>query len=322
MGLAVLVAMAADLVFGEPKTSAHPVALIGRAMGKVGEGLRIRASRPASKRIMGAVLVGGFVAVAFSLSYLLIARSGQILPEFGWAVNTVFIWLSISVGELIIACKKINRLLESGGLAEARRQLRCLVGRDPDNLTDRQVRTAALESLAENLVDAGVAPLFYAFLGGGALAFAYRIINTMDSMFGYKNDTYIDFGWAAARLDDMAAWVPARLTVIFLAAANRICGREFRTGIRAAFNDGSKHPSPNSGLPMAAMAGALDIQLGGQRLYNGKAVLYGYFGKNAGKIDDETVNKAAGLAAAAFFISAIAGSLIGVYIKGVSWLIG
>jgi adenosylcobinamide-phosphate synthase len=321
MGIAILIAVAADMAFGEPKTPCHPIALVGRAMGRIGKVLHLWAKTPLSRRIMGTFLVAGLVVTSFVFSSLVINLVRYLFPDIGWVGDTLFIWLSISVGELIITCKKINSGLEAGSPEEARRQLRCLVGRDLDSLTDRQIRAASLESLAENLVDAGVAPLLYALLGGGALAFTYRIINTMDSMFGYKNETFIDFGWASARLDDIASWVPARLTVICLVSANALCGHGFRDGIRAVFSDGAKHPSPNSGLPMAAMAGALGIQLGGQRLYNGEAVVYGYFGESVKQITAGTVHKASGLVTRAFFASATAGILIGAYFKGVSWLI-
>ncbi|MDP1808754.1 MAG: adenosylcobinamide-phosphate synthase CbiB [Actinomycetota bacterium] len=322
MGIAVLIAVACDLAFGEPKTRWHPIALIGRAMDKAGAALRARATGRTSKRAMGVLLVLAFSIASLYLSGILILGSNRLFPGFGWAANALLIWLSISVGELIIVCRKINSRLGTGKIDEARQLLRCLVGRETDDLNEQQIRTAALESLAENLVDAGIAPLFYAFIGGGPLAFTYRIINTMDSMFGYRSETYIDFGWAAARLDDVASWVPARLTVAGLALANRLRGRGFWSAVKAAVSDGGKHPSPNSGPAMAAFAGALDIQLGGQRLYEGIPVVYGYFGADIKRIDADMVDAAAGLAARTFVTLAALGVLVAMSFQGVSWLIG
>lgn len=319
MSAAILLAVLIDLAFGEPKSGRHPVALIGRAMAKAGERLRLRMSSARGKRAMGTILVAGFVVASFALSSMLIAAANRLAPAAGWAANAMLIWLSISVGELIIICKKIDRKLESAAVGEARQLLRSLVGREAGELNSLQIRTAAIESLAENLVDAGIAPLFYAFIGGGTLAFTYRVINTMDSMFGYKNDKYVDFGWAAARIDDAASWLPARLTVACLALANRLGGRGFRNGIKAALRDGAKHPSPNSGLAMAALAGSLEIQLGGPRLYEGHPVVYGHFGKDIKPIDSNMINDASALAARTFLTVAVLGILIDFYIRGPAW---
>lgn len=322
MGIAVLIAVACDLAFGEPKTRWHPVAVVGRALDIAGSALRVRAAGRTSKRAMGVFLVLAFSLASFTLSWMLVLWSSRLFPGFGWIADTLLIWLSISVGELIIVCRKINKRLQRGEIDAARLLLRCLVGRETDDLSEEQIRTAALESLAENLVDAGVAPLFYALIGGGPLAFTYRIINTMDSMFGYRNETYIDFGWAAARLDDLASWAPARLTVAWLALWSRIRGRAFWPAVRSAWSDGGKHPSPNSGLAMAAFAGSLDIRLGGERFYEGIPVVYGYFGADIERIDADTVDAAARLAGGAFLTLAALGVLAAAYFQGATWLTG
>jgi len=183
MGIAILAAVFVDLAFGEPKTRLHPIALLGAIMAKVDVALRSLARRPLARRIAGLFTVMLFVALTYMVGTLIVLSARRVFPGFEWVAHAVLVWLSISTGELVIVNMKINRALESGDIDGAKSLLKCLVGRDVDKLNEDQIRAAALESLAENLVDAGIAPLFYAFIGGGALAMAYRVINTLDSMF-------------------------------------------------------------------------------------------------------------------------------------------
>jgi len=321
MALAVMLAIIVDLAFGEPRGVYHPIAIIGRAMAAADRRIRPRLTRPAAKKLAGLAVTVCFTVGSYLLAAGAISLAARWATWLGWGVEAVFIWLSISLGELTGLNRKINERLDAGRLDEAGSLVRRLVGRDTDDMSGDQIRTAALESLAENLVDAGIAPIFYALLGGGALAFAYRITNTLDSMFGYKNADYIDFGWSAARLDDLASWLPARIVVLSLSLASFLSGRDFKTVLSAVRVDGRKHASPNSGLAMAAMAGALDIRLGGVRRYEGEARLYGYFGDGREAFGSDVAVSANSLAVKALIVTTFIGLAVGAICKGYVWLI-
>ena len=165
-------------------------------------------------------------------------------------------------------------------------------GTDPDTLIDFSASINPLsppgcvsQLLLESTVDGIIAPLFFAVLGGAPLAIAYKAINTMDSLFGYKNDAYLEFGWAPARLDDLANWFPARLALPVIAVSAALCGLSGKNSFAVAIRDGSKHPSPNSGFPEAAMAGALGIRLGGTSFYSGEINRKPFIGDNLRELE-------------------------------------
>jgi adenosylcobinamide-phosphate synthase len=165
-------------------------------------------------------------------------------------------------------------------LKGARIRLSHLVGRDTDTLEEKGLLKATIESLAENASDGIIAPLFYFAIGGLPLAITYKAINTMDSMVGYKNDKYKNFGWAAAKLDDIANYIPARITGMLISISAAIVSPSlFTCSLKTMFRDGRKHPSPNSGMPEAAMAGALGVRLGGPSSYRGLVVEKPYIGE-------------------------------------------
>ncbi len=162
--------------------------------------------------------------------------------------------------------------LGRGDLPGARQALAAIVGRDTADLDEGEVWRATIETVAENASDGVIAPLFYLFLGGPALALAYKAVNTLDSMVGYKNERYLLFGWASARCDDLANWLPARITGLLMVAAAPLTGLSCRQAWRIMCRDGKNHSSPNSGIPEAAAAGALGVRLGGTNWYFGRPV--------------------------------------------------
>jgi adenosylcobinamide-phosphate synthase len=195
-------------------------------------------------------------------------------------VWTTLPWLDIYWIYALLACRDLDaqasrvvRALEKNDLAEARRRLSWIVGRDTECLDEHGVMRATVETVAENLSDGVIAPLFYLAIAGPLGMTAYKAVNTLDSMVGYRNERYREFGWAAARIDDVANYLPSRLTSVLVWVAALLPGFYARQSIRVTLRDGASQPSPNSGYPEAAFAGALGVQLGGLNFYGGKPSL-------------------------------------------------
>lgn len=234
-----------DRVLGEPPNVIHPVALFGRAMGWVERGLW------ADNRIPGA----GYAAVGLTLG----AAAGAATRS-----TTVAVGVSVAGRELRRVAGTIEEALLAGDLEQARELLPSLVGRDPSELDESQISAAVIESLAENMVDAVVAPVWWGLWLGAPGAAGYRAINTMDAMVGHHNERFEHFGWAAARLDDLANLAPARLFALVVALMSPSRVVEIAKIVR---RDAGGHPSPNAGVAEAAVAAALGRQLGGQLRY-------------------------------------------------------
>ncbi|MBI1987793.1 MAG: cobalamin biosynthesis protein CobD [Nitrospinae bacterium] len=264
--LSILLAYLLDLLLGDPRWLPHPVRGIGWAIRQL-EAL-LRASR-LNERLAGVLLTVTVVGGAYVLTWGLLRWAEVVHPALGFALSTLLIYTSLAAKSLCQESMRVARLLENGALEEGRRQVGGLVGRDTQALDEREVTRATIETVAENLVDGVISPLFYAFLGGAPLALAYKAVNTLDSMVGYKNPRYLRLGWASARLDDLANYLPARLAAGLLPLAALLCRQDMRGCWAAIRRDGRKNPSPNSGLSEAGVAGALGIQLGGVNYYGG-----------------------------------------------------
>jgi len=272
-----------------------------------------------AERLAGGVFVLGFTASTFFLTTRFLVTVSGWTAWSSIVAEGILIWVSISVGQLIKTARHVDRLIETGHIQEARTALRSLVGRDTEQLDEEQIRGAVIESVAENLVDAGIAPVFYLLLGGGALAITYRVINTLDSMFGYKTPELRDFGWAAARLDDAASWLPARLTVLIVSLVGWLFGTGWSRPLGTALQHGRRHASPNSGLPMAAVAGVLGIRLGGARLYDGHHSDHGYIGHEANPIGSDLMRRAELLIKISMLLAVTIVSVAGLWLKGPVW---
>jgi adenosylcobinamide-phosphate synthase len=246
-----------DAVLPDPRRG-HPVA----AFGTLAQRLEQRLYADARGRGVAhtAACVGAAVAVGAAVQ----RRGPQLL---GVAAAT---WAVLGGRSLRAEGNAVARLLEAGDLPGARQQLTHLVSRDPSTLDAAGVARAALESVAENTCDAIVAPLFWGAVAGVPGLLGYRAVNTLDAMVGYRSPRYARFGWAAARLDDLANLVPARLTALLVAAAAPVAGGRAGAALRIARRDGHRHPSPNSGYGEAAYAGALGLRLGGPNVYAGR----------------------------------------------------
>ncbi|MFH1994636.1 MAG: adenosylcobinamide-phosphate synthase CbiB [Nitrospinota bacterium] len=262
----VVVGYGADLLFGDPAWFPHPVRIIGWFITIMELPLRRNIK---NEKISGACLTIIVVTFVWLLVYLITMFTSAINSSLGFLCSAYFIYTSVSTKDLGVEAMRVYNALESGDTNLARKNLGMIVGRDTDNLEHDEILRATVETVAENIVDGIVAPLFYAFLGGAPLALAYKAINTLDSMVGYKNDEYRDFGYISAKTDDFANFVPARLVALFLPLASFIAGRGGFDSLKIILRDRKRHPSPNSGIAEAAMAGALGVQLGGLNYYKG-----------------------------------------------------
>ncbi len=287
-----LFAFFVDLAVGDPRWLPHPVRIIGKAISRSELFLRRHVSTSSGEKKAGIFLVVMVVVPSFLIT-LLIRKAIFLVSErssvlLGTVLLVYLISTTIAARELINAAELVIESVKDGSLVSARRKLSMIVGRDTESLSEQGILKAVTETLAENLSDGVIAPLFYLALGGLPLAITYKAINTLDSMVAYKNDTYINFGWAAARLDDIANYIPARITGLLIVISVFItallgrnhnplstAGRAFRIMRR----DGRNHSSPNSGIPEAAMAGGLGIRMGGPSRYGGILVEKPYIGE-------------------------------------------
>jgi len=203
-----------------------------------------------------------------SLTLAVLYLAYEISPTLSLVIAVYFVWAGLSIKSLGDEAASVVRALEKG-LPEARARLARIVGRDTANLKEEGVLKAAVETVAENASDGVVAPLFFLALGGPPLMMAYKAVNTLDSMVGYRNDRYRNFGWFPARADDAANFIPARITGGLIVSASFILGYNWVKSAYILKRDRKKHPSPNAGAPEAAMAGALGVQMGGPTCYGG-----------------------------------------------------
>ncbi len=264
--LQVISAFLLDLILGDPRPYPHPVKIIA----KLAIAFEILSRKLISnQKIAGIVTTLSIVLISYVGVYSIIYQLSTLHPFAGIAGSIFFIYSSLSIRSLFDESLPVYKFLKEAKLPEARKSLSNIVGRDTEKLDEGAIVRATVETVAESTVDGVISPLFFACIGGAPLAIAYKAISTMDSLFGYKNEKYFEFGWAPARLDDFANWLPARLAMPLMAAGASLCGLNGSRAWTISCRDGNKHPSPNAGIPEAAIAGALGIQLGGISFYSG-----------------------------------------------------
>jgi adenosylcobinamide-phosphate synthase len=303
--LAMLMAFGLDLWVGDPPGWPHPVRAMGWAIAR----LEARFRRlPIPLRASGALFTVTLVAGTGCVGWMLVAAAAAAAPGLGWAVEVLLLATCLSVSSLADAARAVEGALRGPGIEAARRAVGMIVGRETARLDAAGVSRAAVESVAENLVDGVVAPLFFAALGGAPLALAYKMVNTLDSMVGYRTPRYREFGWASARLDDGANLLPARLAVPCICAAASLLAGRGACAWRAARRDARRHLSPNSGFPEAAMAGALGLRLGGPNIYHGELVSKPWIGDGRAEAGPRDIRRACDLMVLAALL-ALAGSL-------------
>ncbi|MBT7696710.1 MAG: cobalamin biosynthesis protein CobD [Desulfobacterales bacterium] len=281
-----------DYIVGDPHRLPHPIRLMGKAIIDL---------EPYFRRIPLPVAASGFlfslclISLAWVISYLLIWTGDLIHPVIGYCMEIILIYYCISMNSLDRAAMGVCRPLEQEDLKTAKEKVTLIVGRDVNNLDEEGVARATVETIAENLVDGIISPLFFAAIGGAPLAVTYKMVNTLDSMVGYKNDKYILFGKASARIDDLVNLIPARLSVFVIAAASQFLSGRGVLSLRTVFKEGKNHSSPNAGYPEAGFAGALNVRLGGPNYYFGSLVSKPFIGNGFGRVKIGDIRKACDL---------------------------
>ncbi|RII25420.1 MAG: cobalamin biosynthesis protein CobD [Geobacter sp.] len=265
----VLAAIFLDLLLGDPRWFPHPVVGIGWLV--TFQEPRLRRLIP-SEFLAGIVLLVMTVGITFGLSLAVLRGASALNSAAGFVVAVILAWNCLAARSLHRESRLVADALGRGDLDGARRYLSFIVGRDTAELDEPEIWRGVVETVAENTSDGVIAPLCCLMLGGPPLALAYKAVNTLDSMVGYKNERYLQFGRASARFDDLVNWIPARLTGLLMVVAATLVGLSGRNAWRIMRRDGHNHSSPNSGIPEAAAAGALGVQLGGTNFYFGKPV--------------------------------------------------
>ncbi|WP_234346770.1 adenosylcobinamide-phosphate synthase CbiB [Halomonas sp. G11] len=279
----IAVAIMIDLIVGDPRSLPHPVVIIGRFISHY-ERLWNRGS-PKQRRLSGVLLTVIVVGGVWGGSVLVLAILARLHPGLALIAELWLLSTTLAIKGLADAGRAIAAPLAKGDLPAARQALGMIVGRDTYGLDEAEITRGAVETVAENTVDGITAPLFFALIGGAPLALAYKAVNTLDSMVGYRNARYNEFGYASARLDDAANWLPARLTAFCLWLAGLLLSvfwgmrLHWRGALRGTLCDAPRHPSPNAGWPEAMVARLLGVQLGGTNYYEGVASCRATLGK-------------------------------------------
>ncbi len=297
----ILAAFILDFYLGDPRWLPHPVIAMGKA---------ISFFEPVFRKIVKSPLVAGagfslfLILSAWAIAWAIVFLGSMISKTVSDILQVLLLFFCFSSKSLEKAAMEVFKALQENNIDKARQKVGMIVGRQTDKLDETAITRAGIETVAENFVDGFLSPLFFALIGGAPLAIAYKMINTLDSMVGYKNDTYLLFGRFSARIDDVANYIPARLSlgIVFLSCflfSPRAAVRALKTG----FSQGRAHKSPNAGFPEAAFAGALCIRLGGPNAYHGRVVEKPYIGKGFADPGKEKIKQACDLMMAGSFLA-------------------
>ena len=268
---ALLTGYVLDLIFGDPRQIYHPIRIIGNLIAVLEKGIRKVFPKTSRGELAGGtVLVVLVVLICTAVPAALLGLAAWIHPVVYWLLASFWCWQILATKSLKTESMKVYAPLKEGDLPAARRAVAMIVGRDTERLTEEGVAKAAVETVAENTSDGIVAPLIFLALGGPALGFFYKAVNTMDSMVGYKNERYLYFGRTAARLDDVLNFLPSRISAWLMILAAAFLGMDGKNAKRIYLRDRKNHASPNSAQTEAVMAGALRVQLAGDAWYFGE----------------------------------------------------
>ena len=286
--LTIFLALLLDLIVGDPHGMPHPVVAIGRLISVLDRGLR---RDWLHERVAGVLLLFLVVTCAAGATWLFLKIMTALVPLAGWLAAVIVSSTCLAARSLHSESSRVASALLTGDLPAARRYLSYIVGRDTDNLDEPEIWRAVIETVAENTSDGIIAPLFWLTIGGPVAAMAYKAVSTLDSMVGYRNQRYLQMGWASARMDDLLNFIPARLSALLIIMAAPLAGCSLQGAARITFRDRLNHPSPNSGHPEAAAAGALGVRLGGYSSYGGVSSLKEYIGEPLKHFDARTYRR-------------------------------
>ena len=304
------IAYVLDLIFGDPQNIIHPVQVIGKMISS-GEkyllGKRHESDRK-YKFFAGMILNITVISVTYAVTYLIYKSSENSII---FTVAEIYLMYTIfSINSLAREGNRVYNILKEGNIERARKDLSYLVSRDTGTMDEKMIIRSTMETISENTVDGIVAPMLYMFLGGLPLSIIYKAINTFDSMVGYKNEKYMDFGKFSAKLDDVANFIPARITGILIVIASMILGYDYKNSLKIFIRDRKNHSSPNSGHAEAGVAGALGVQFGGRVSYFGKEVDKPVIGDKIKDFELEDIKKNIKIMYVASFLSLVMFSVI------------
>lgn len=314
--IACVIGFVLDFIIGDPYFVYHPVRLIGKLIEKSEALLRsCFADNEKSLRLAGVLLVVVVCFITMGVIFIIRLLAYSINLYLGIMVEAVICYFILATRSLKVESMKVYTCLKNKDIEGGRSAVSMIVGRDTQRLDEKGIIKAAVETVAENLSDGVIAPLLYMTLGGSVLGGFYKAVNTMDSMVGYKNDRYIYFGRAAARLDDIVNFIPARFSALMLIAASFLCKKNYKNAVKIFIRDRKNHASPNSAQTEAVCAGALDIQLAGDAYYFGKLYKKPFIGDANKEVEVEDIREVNKL----MYISAL---LSVMFLVGIICLIG
>jgi adenosylcobinamide-phosphate synthase len=299
----IIAAFILDLVLGDPRWLPHPV----RFMGRLAEAVEIPTRRVLSSPFVAGVVSAFIVMGATLLAVWVLLWTSSIIGNTARNIVSIFlIYTGLASKDLRDHSLAVRKALDSGNIQLARERVGMICGRDTDSLDQNSIIRASVESVAENTADGVTVPLFFAIVGGPFGIMLYKAVSTLDSTFGYKNERYLQFGWFSARLDDLFAFIPSRISGVLVSIAAWILSYDFTNSFCFFLRDRNKHPSPNAGQSEAAFAGALGIQLGGASYYKGEISIKPLLGENVDQIEPGLITRANSL----MFVTSILALLV------------
>ena len=310
IAVVVVLGFIADRIFGDPVYPFHPVRLMGWCIAKGEDILRRENQNHTIAFISGMFLSVFLITISFDIPFVVLHYLYTINIALGAVFEIAFCYQVFAAKSLKDESMKVYYALEDNDIEEARKKLSWIVGRDTQNLNEEEVSKAAVETIAENLSDGIIAPMIFLFIGGAPLGFAYKAVNTLDSMIGYKTDRYKYFGKFAARLDDAVNFLPSRLSALLMIIATPLCGLNTGLAWKTFLRDRYNHKSPNSSQTESVCAGALEISLSGYHYYDGKSVQKPVIGKSIRPVTKDDIKRANRLMYAASWFGLAVGALI------------
>jgi adenosylcobinamide-phosphate synthase len=302
--LVIIAAYLLDLIIGDPQWSWHPVRLIGRLIGRLERRFN---TGGINKKFSGTLLLIIVVSVTMLSALGILRLAALIHPALYFTVSVILVYFSLSIKSLAVEAGKVYSALKNKEIREARNSLFMIVGRDTDKLEEPEIIRAAVETVAESSMDGIVAPLFFAFFGGPVLVWVYKAVNTLDSMVGHRNERFIGFGWASAKVDGLLNFIPAKITCVFISASSLFYGKNWPGSVKWGSKFLFKGQQDNSTAVEAAMAGALDIRLGGLNYYDSLPVTKELIGGGPRALEIKHIRESVSIVYLCSFLFLIAG---------------